>query len=133
MSPNQLLRSHPLPPLDYSPQSRKTEIQIIIMASTLQILNRMSKAKRSRKLLKKITSDSDNNPDLPKFNKKNFHIILALYKEQLLRQQATNKAAKANFKPEPKAFLKLSNFPLKNVPVGPKLSVTLQTYILSYY
>ena len=52
-------------------------------------------------------------------------MILVLYKEQLLRQQAANEAAKANFKPEPKAFLKLLNFSLKNVPVGPKLSVTL--------
>ena len=51
-------------------------------------------------------------------------MILALYKESLLRQQAVNKATKVKFKPEPKAFPKLLDFPLKNVPVGPKLPMT---------
>ena len=50
--------------------------------------------------------------------------MLVLYKEQLLRQQAVNEAAKADFKPKPEAFLKLLNFSLKNVPVSPKLPVT---------
>ena len=60
-------------------------------------------------------------------------MISALYKEQLLRQQAADKAAKANFKPKPEAFPKLLNFPLKNVPVDPKLPVTSQTYVPPYY
>ena len=60
-------------------------------------------------------------------------MISALYKEQLLRQQAADEAAKANFEPEPKAFPKLLNFPLKNVLVGPKLPVISQTYVPPYY
>ena len=51
-------------------------------------------------------------------------MILALYKEQLLRQQAADKAAKVDFKPKFEVFLKLLNlFPLKNVPVDPRLPV----------